>query len=78
MSDWARTGLVAVNPHPNYSLDPADDMRRGLEALARGVLPMQRLVTHRFPLSGVGEAFDLAISQAPGYFKAVVTPDGHA
>lgn len=78
LSGFAHAGLVAVNAHPSYSLDPADDMRRGLAALARGIFPMERLVTHRLPLERLADAFELARSQADGYIKAVIVPDGNA
>jgi threonine dehydrogenase-like Zn-dependent dehydrogenase len=78
LTGFAHAGLIAINAHPSYSLDPAEDMRRGLEALARGIFPMQRLVTHRLPLERLADAFELARSQADGYIKAVIVPDGNA
>lgn len=71
---WTTKGAVIVTPHPKYSLDPADDMRRAMEALARGVFPMEKLVTHSFPLEDVQKGFETMLSASEGYIKGVITP----
>ena len=43
----------------SYSSGPSET-RRALELVASGALPVERLVTHRLPLSRVAEAFALA------------------
>ena len=65
-------GAVVHNPHPGYSLDPAEDLRRGLWAVQRGIFPMDRLVTHRFALKDIGKAFEDNLNMTPGYIKGVV------
>jgi len=69
---WAKKGLEAVNPHPSYSPDAMDDMRRGVAALARGAFPMEKLVTHRFGIEKTQEVFEQASSHAAGYIKGVM------
>jgi L-iditol 2-dehydrogenase len=55
---------------PSYSCGP-DDTREALELVRRGVLNARELVTHRFPLARVCEAYDQA--QKPDSLKVVVT-----
>ena len=74
LRNWTTKGAVIVTPHPKYSLDPADDMRRAMNALARGVFPMEKLVTHRFPLDNVQKGFETMLSASEGYIKGVITP----
>ncbi|NLG26771.1 MAG: alcohol dehydrogenase catalytic domain-containing protein [Chloroflexi bacterium] len=68
-------GAVVHNPHPGYSLDPQEDIRRGLWAAQKGIFPMQRFITHRFPLAETGRAFEMAHAQADGYIKGIVKPN---
>jgi L-iditol 2-dehydrogenase len=55
---------------PSYSCGP-DDTREALELVRRGVLCARELVTHRFPLARICEAYDQA--QKPDSLKVVVT-----
>lgn len=55
---------------PSYSCGP-DDTRQSLELVKRGVLTADELVTHRFPLSQIGDAFSTA--QKPEALKVVIT-----
>ncbi len=74
MRNFSYQGLIAHSAHPAYSPDMAADYRRGLAALARGVFPMDLVVTHRLPLDRVGEGFEMLRQHAPGYLKGVVVP----
>jgi len=74
LSHWAN-GAVVHNPHPAYSLNPEEDIRRGLWAAQKGIFPMERMVTHRFALKDIGRAFEMALSQEDGYIKGVVKPN---
>jgi L-iditol 2-dehydrogenase len=55
---------------PSYSCGP-DDTRQALELVERGVLRSADLVTHRFPLVRIGEAY--ATAQKPESLKVIVT-----
>ncbi|MDE2703346.1 MAG: alcohol dehydrogenase catalytic domain-containing protein [Chloroflexota bacterium] len=74
LRNFSYQGLIAHSAHPAYSPDMAADYRRALAALARGVFPMDLVVTHRLPLDGIAEGFDMLRSHAPGYLKGVVVP----
>ena len=69
---WTTVGAEIISAHPSYSLDPMDDLRRGMLGLEKGIFPMARLVTHRFPLSRVQEGLDAMVGKTPGYIKGVI------
>ena len=60
--------------HPGYSLDPIDDMRRAVNLLNAGVFSLDRIITHRFPLDRIGEAFGCLESRPAGFIKGIVEP----
>ncbi|HVN63391.1 MAG TPA: alcohol dehydrogenase catalytic domain-containing protein [Candidatus Binataceae bacterium] len=74
---------LIVNPHdlyfnetrlvPSYSCGP-DDTRAAFNLVAAGVIDSKELVTHRFPLDRVTEAFETA--RRPESLKVVVTFPG--
>jgi threonine dehydrogenase-like Zn-dependent dehydrogenase len=74
LRNWTTVGAIILSPHPAFSLDEMEDMRRGLDGLARGVFPMGRLITHRFPLEEIQTAFEVMLSASDGYIKGVITP----
>jgi threonine dehydrogenase-like Zn-dependent dehydrogenase len=74
LRNWTTKGAVILSPHPKYSLDPEDDMKRAMDGLEQGVFPMEKLVTHSFPLDEVQKGFEMMFSAADGYIKGVVTP----
>ncbi|MGA2765006.1 MAG: zinc-binding dehydrogenase [Spirochaetia bacterium] len=72
LRNWTTVGAEIISAHPSYSLDPMEDLRRGMDALARGVFPMEKLVTHRFPLSRVQQGMETMVGGTPGYIKGVI------
>ncbi len=74
LRNWTMKGAILLAAHPNFSLDPLDDLRRALDMLERGVFPMDKLVTHSFPLEQVQKGLEMMIKPAPGYIKGVITP----
>jgi threonine dehydrogenase-like Zn-dependent dehydrogenase len=74
LRNWTTRGAIILGAHPAFSLDEFEDMRRAMDGLARGVFPMHRLVTHRFPLEEMQTAFEIATTGADGYIKGVITP----
>ena len=74
LRNWTTKGAIILTPHPSFSLDEMEDMRRGLAGLARGVFPMEKIVTHRFPLDDIQHAFETMLHGTDGYIKGVVTP----
>src|ERR1019366_2948031 len=78
--NFADDDELLVKPHdlyfnetrliPSYSCGP-DETRRALSIVERGVINASELVTHRFPLAQITEAF--ATAQKPESLKVIVT-----
>jgi threonine dehydrogenase-like Zn-dependent dehydrogenase len=49
-------------------------MRRLMGAIASGRVDLRPMVTHRFPLERIGEAYDLFAHQRDGVLKVAITP----
>ena len=60
-----------VNFVQSYSCGP-DDTREALSLLGKGVIPVDKVITHKFPLSEAAEAFRLT-ARACDSLKAVIT-----
>jgi L-iditol 2-dehydrogenase len=58
---------------PSYSCGP-EETRAALALVERGVISAAELVTHRFPLDRIGDAY--ATAQRPESLKVIVTFDG--
>jgi threonine dehydrogenase-like Zn-dependent dehydrogenase len=72
---WNRKALDVVNAHVRRRELLNDAIRRGLELVRLGRLQPGRLVTHRFGLDEVAEAFDALVAKPTGFVKAVVVTD---
>jgi len=49
-------------------------MRRLMDVIASGRLDLKPLVTHRFPLDRIEEAYELFSQQRDGVMKVAITP----
>ena len=71
--------MGAITVHhvpPAFSPDQADDWRRAVDAMAAGRFPLDKLVTHRFKLSGIQEALETASAGVDaGYLKGIILND---
>ena len=70
MQSWNWRGIDVVNAHERDPLVYVDAMR---EAVSVG-LDVEPLLTHRFPLGRLGEAFEAARTRPAGFVKAWVEP----
>jgi threonine dehydrogenase-like Zn-dependent dehydrogenase len=52
-------------------------MEIGMRLLTSGRLSLADLVTHRFPLTEINQAFEIAVAKPPGFAKATVIVDGY-
>ena len=69
------TAITVHHVPPAFSADQADDYRRAIEAMAAGRFPLARLVSHRFELSRIQEAFETAVASGTDYLKGIVVND---
>jgi L-iditol 2-dehydrogenase len=74
LARWNWMAYAIVNAHYRDVPTIMRGMTVGLRLLTSGRLSLATLVTHRFPLEEVNEAFRAARDKPPGFVKAVVTP----
>jgi threonine dehydrogenase-like Zn-dependent dehydrogenase len=74
LQSWNWRGLDIVNAHERDPAVYAEGMRAGAELLAAGELDVEPLLTHRFPLDRLDDAFEAARTRPPGFVKAWVEP----
>jgi 2-desacetyl-2-hydroxyethyl bacteriochlorophyllide A dehydrogenase len=74
---WNWKGLTIVNGHERDDGIRVAGMRKALRLLAYDRVDVD-LVTHRFALEEIGEAFHLVERRPPGYLKAVIEPGSPA
>jgi threonine dehydrogenase-like Zn-dependent dehydrogenase len=67
VQSWNWRGIDVVNAHERDPQAYVDAMREAL-----WLFDVERLVTHRFPLDRLGDAFEAARTRPPGFVKAVV------
>jgi threonine dehydrogenase-like Zn-dependent dehydrogenase len=70
MQSWNWRGLDVVNAHERDPLVYVDAMREGVDA----GLDLEPLLTHRFPLERLADAFEAARTRPDGFVKAWVAP----
>jgi threonine dehydrogenase-like Zn-dependent dehydrogenase len=73
MELWNWKALDVLNAHERRLDYLMDSMRRGLALIAHGDLDLGALVSHRFPLDAVDDAFRTLQDKPKGYVKAVIT-----
>jgi len=69
LQSWNWRGLDVVNAHERDPLAYVDAMREAV-----GAVDPRPLVTHRFPLERLDEAFEAARTRPEGFVKAWVAP----
>jgi 2-desacetyl-2-hydroxyethyl bacteriochlorophyllide A dehydrogenase len=73
MQTWNWHGIDVVNAHERDPHVYVEGMRQAVALVESGALPIDRLVTHAFPLEAAAEAFRCAVDRPDGFLKAVVT-----
>jgi len=73
LSTWNWMAFQIVNAHFRDIETIMGGMRAGMRLLTSGRLALDDLVTHRFALEDVNEAFAVAVEKPVGFVKATVT-----
>jgi L-iditol 2-dehydrogenase len=76
LAAWNWMAFQIVNAHFRDIDTIMDGMRAGMRLLTSGRLALDDLVTHRFALEDVNDAFAVAVEKPVGFVKATVTMDG--
>jgi threonine dehydrogenase-like Zn-dependent dehydrogenase len=74
LQSWNWRGIDVVNAHERESAAYVDGMREAAALAAEGILDVDRLVTHRFPLERLAAALEAARTRPNGFVKAWVEP----
>jgi threonine dehydrogenase-like Zn-dependent dehydrogenase len=76
LAAWNWMAFQLVNAHFRDVDTIMGGMRAGMRLLTSGRLALDDLVTHRFALEDVNEAFATAVDKPAGFVKATVTMEG--
>jgi L-iditol 2-dehydrogenase len=74
LGDWNWMAFRIANAHFREIGTIMKGMRTGMRLLTSGRIGMDRLVTHRFPLEDIDQAFRTALEKPHGFVKATVEP----
>jgi threonine dehydrogenase-like Zn-dependent dehydrogenase len=76
LGSWNWKALRIVNAHFREVATIMRGMRTGMRLLTSGRLEIGDLVTHRFGLDEVGDAFQIAVDKPVGFLKSTVVIEG--
>jgi threonine dehydrogenase-like Zn-dependent dehydrogenase len=74
MQSWNWKGIDVVNAHERDPAAYVRGLRDGLALVSLRKLELDALLTHRWPLEQIGEAFAALEARPAGFVKAVVCP----
>jgi threonine dehydrogenase-like Zn-dependent dehydrogenase len=77
LAAWNWKALRVINAHFREVATIMRGMRTGMRLLSSGRLEIDELVTHRFGLEQVGEAFQVAVDKPSGFVKSTVVVEGN-
>jgi L-iditol 2-dehydrogenase len=76
LGQWNWMAFRIVNAHFREVGTILRGMRMGMRLLTSGRVRLDELVTHRYPLERIDEAFRTAVDKPEGFVKATVLPNG--
>ena len=71
MQLWNWRGLDVINAHERDPMVYARGLREAVEAVRAGQLELGALITHRYSLEELGEAYRISLERPEGFVKAV-------
>jgi L-iditol 2-dehydrogenase len=74
LADWNWNAFRIANAHFRDVATILGGMRAGMRLVSSGRISLEGLVTHRFSLAAIDQAFGTAIDKPDGFVKATVTP----
>ena len=72
MGLWASKAFTVINAFEYHREIQLDNMRYALELVKQGILPIDQLFTHRFPLERTDEAFRTHLNRPDGFIKSYI------
>ncbi len=61
-------------PHPSYSINQFEDMRRAVSYINKGIFKMDDLISHKFSLEEIQKAFETLGKKPKDYIKGIIIP----
>ena len=74
MQQWNWKGLDVINAHERSDEVYMNSMEIGLNLLHKGKITLDGLITHKFPLGQINDAFKACTEKTNGCIKAVINP----
>jgi len=74
LSLWGPKAPVVLSLHPEHSADQQRDLEISVQAMARGLYPLDKLITHRYSLEETAEGLEALVNPPEGYIKGIVIP----
>ncbi len=71
---WIKSPIIYSPQGIGMSTDHQSELTRAMWAVQKGIYPMDKLVTHRYKLEDIGQAFEDNLNRVPGYIKGVIMP----
>jgi len=71
---WIKSPIIYSPQGIGMSTDYRSELQRAMWALQHGIYPMEKLVTHRYKLEEINNAFEDSLNRSPGYIKGVIMP----
>lgn len=65
-------GIDIKGAHPSHSLNQREDMTRAVALINKGVFRNEEIITHKFKLDDINEAFATLENKPKGYIKGIV------
>jgi threonine dehydrogenase-like Zn-dependent dehydrogenase len=72
--NWIKSPIIYSPQGIGMSTDYQSELRRAIWALQKGIYPMDKLVTHKYKLEDIGQAFNDNLKRTSGYIKGVIMP----
>jgi threonine dehydrogenase-like Zn-dependent dehydrogenase len=63
---------VIHTTHPRYAIDLFENYRRAIQAYEDDILPIDKLITHRYRLENIGEGFEQLINNKTSFLKGII------
>ncbi|MGC9013626.1 MAG: zinc-binding dehydrogenase [Thermoproteota archaeon] len=74
LREWDAKGLEVVMTNPSRAEDMTKNLKIATQMLSRGVFSLEQLVTHKWKLDEIQEAFEYASGKPSNYIKGVIVP----
>ncbi len=74
LQSWIKSPIIYSPQGIGMSTDFKSELPRALWAIQNGIFPIEKLVTHKYKLEDINQAFEDNLNRAKGYIKGVVMP----